>query len=79
MTSYLKMATVQEKAMYVLRFFRTKSVIRKQRRYRTQYGEAPPSDKVIRRWIKQFQETCTVLLRKAAGGPSTSQEVVDLK
>jgi hypothetical protein len=45
MTSYLKMATVQEKAMCILRFFETKSVIKTQRRYRTQYGKDPPSDK----------------------------------
>jgi hypothetical protein len=49
MTSYLKMATVQEKAMCVLCFFETKSVIKTQRCYRTQYGKDPPSDNVIRR------------------------------
>jgi transposase len=35
------------------------------------------SDKAIRRWLKQFQETGRVLHRKGAGRPSTSQEVVD--
>jgi hypothetical protein len=38
-----------------------------QRRYRTQYGKDPPSDKVLRRWLKQFQETGSVLHRKGAG------------
>jgi hypothetical protein len=53
----------------------TKSVIKMQRRYRTQYGKAPPSDNAIRRWLKQFQETGSVLHRtKGAGRPSTSQE-----
>jgi hypothetical protein len=61
MTSYLKMATVQEKAVYVLWFYETKSVIKTQRRYRTQYGKDPPSDNAIRRWLKQFQETGSVL------------------
>jgi hypothetical protein len=61
MTSYLEMATVPEKAMCFLRFFGTKSVIKKQRRYRTQYGNDPPSDNPIRRWLKQFQETGNVV------------------
>jgi hypothetical protein len=39
MTSYLKMGTVQEKAMCVLWFFERNSVIKPQRRYRTQYGK----------------------------------------
>jgi hypothetical protein len=45
-------------------FFETKSVIKMQRRYRTQYGKAPPSDNAIRRWLEQFQETGSVLHRK---------------
>jgi hypothetical protein len=57
-------------------FFETKSVIKRQRRYRTQYGKYPPSDNIIRRWLKQFQETGSVLHRKGAGRPSTSQEVL---
>jgi hypothetical protein len=71
------MATVQEKAMYVLRFFETKSVIRMERRYRTQYGKDPPSDNAIRRWLKQFQETGRVLHRRGLGSLSISQEDVD--
>jgi hypothetical protein len=57
MTSYLKMATVQEKAMCVLRFFEVKSFIKTQRRYRIQYGKVAPSDIAIRRWLKRFRET----------------------
>jgi hypothetical protein len=60
MTPYLKMANVQEKAKCVLRFFETKFVIKTQRRCRTQFGKAPPSDNAIRRWLKQFAETETV-------------------
>jgi heterodisulfide reductase subunit C len=62
--------------MCVLRFLETKSVIKSQRRYRTQYGKNPPSDKAIRRWLKQVQETGRVLHRKGAQRPITSQEVV---
>jgi heterodisulfide reductase subunit C len=54
-----------------------KSVIKMQRRYRTRYGNDPPSDKAIRRWLKQFQETGSVVHRKGAGRPTTSQEDVD--
>ncbi|GBN39706.1 hypothetical protein AVEN_217452-1 [Araneus ventricosus] len=54
------MATVHEKAMCVLWFFETKSVITSQRRYRTTYKKDPPSDNSIRRWLTQFQETGTV-------------------
>ncbi|GBN57361.1 hypothetical protein AVEN_151180-1 [Araneus ventricosus] len=71
------MATVQEKAMCVLWFFETKSVITTQRRFRTTYKKDPPSDNSIRRWLTQFQETGSVLHRKGAGRPSTSQENVD--
>ncbi|GBN30177.1 hypothetical protein AVEN_233114-1 [Araneus ventricosus] len=72
------MATVQEKAMCVLWFFETKSVITTQRRFRTTYKKDPPSDNSIRRWLTQLQETGSVLHRKGAGRPSTSQENVDL-
>jgi hypothetical protein len=74
MTSYLKMVTVQDEAMCLLWIFETKSVIKRQRRYRTQYGTDPPSDKAIRRWLKQFPETGCVLRRKGETRPSTSQE-----
>ncbi|GBM19514.1 hypothetical protein AVEN_107986-1 [Araneus ventricosus] len=71
------MATVQEKAMCVLWFFETKSAITTQRRFRTTYKKDPNSDNSIRRWLTQFQETGSVLHRKGAGRPSTSQEIVD--
>jgi hypothetical protein len=47
LTSYLKMATVQKKTIYVLWFFETKSVIKTQRLYRTQYRKDPPLDNAI--------------------------------
>jgi hypothetical protein len=45
----------------------TKSVIKMQRRYRTEYGKDPPSDNAIRRCLKQFQETGSIL-RSSQGG-----------
>jgi hypothetical protein len=77
MTSYLRMATVREKVVCVLRVFETKSVIEMHCRYRTECGIDPLSDNDIRRWLKQFQETANVLHRKGAGRPSTSHENVD--
>jgi hypothetical protein len=68
---------ISRQAICVLWFFETKSVIKMQCRYRTQYGKDPPLDKSIRRWLKQYQETGNVLRRKEAGRPSTSQEDVD--
>jgi hypothetical protein len=65
-----------KKAMYVFWVFETKSVIKMQRRYRTKYGKDLPSDNAIRRWVKQSQETDSVLHRKGAGRLSTSQEDV---
>jgi hypothetical protein len=44
--------------------FRNKAVIKTQRRYRPQYGKDSPSDNAIQRWLKQFQETDSVLRRK---------------
>jgi hypothetical protein len=75
--SYLKIVTLQEKAMCVLWFCETKSGIKTQRLYRTQYGRAPASDNALRRWLKQFQETGSVRHRKGAGRPSISQEDVN--
>jgi hypothetical protein len=63
--------------MYVPWFFEIKSVIKRHRRYRTQYGKDPLSDNVIRRWLKQYQETGSVLRRKGTGRLKTSQEGVD--
>jgi hypothetical protein len=60
----------------ILWFFERKSFINMQRRYRTQYGRAPLSDNAIRRRLKQFQETGSVLHRKGAGRLSISQEDV---
>jgi hypothetical protein len=71
------MANVQEKAMCVLWFFETKSVIKMQCRFRTHSERDPHSDNAIRRWLKQFQEIGNVLHRKGAGRPSTSQDDVD--
>jgi transposase len=78
MTSYLKIATAQEKAMYLLWYLEKKKFfLRRQRRYITQYGNGTISDNAIRRWLKQFQETGSVLHRKRAGSKITSLDLVE--
>jgi hypothetical protein len=57
--------------------FRNKVLIKTQRPYRTQYRRDPPSDNDTRRWLKQFQETGSVLYGTVAGTPSTWKEDVD--
>jgi hypothetical protein len=47
----------RERNMRTIVFRKKKSVIKLQRRYRTQYEKDAPSDNAIRRWVKQFQET----------------------
>jgi hypothetical protein len=69
MTSYLK--------IHVLWFVKTKFVINTQHRYRTQYEKDALTDNVIRRWVKQFQETGNALYRNVAARPSASQECDD--
>jgi hypothetical protein len=76
MTSY-KVAALQEKATCLFWGFQTKSVIKMQCHCRTQYEKDRPLDNLIRRWLKQFQETGSVLHRRRSGRPSTSQEDVD--
>jgi hypothetical protein len=76
MTSYNKMATVQEKAMCVLWFFETTTVTKTQS-LQNSIRKRSTSDNSIRRLLKQFQEAGSVLYRKRAGRPSTSPEDVD--
>jgi hypothetical protein len=73
-----QMATVQEKAVCVLRFFKERkgSFIKMQRHYRTQYEKDPTSDNAIRRWLKQFQETGSVLHGRGAGDQALRRKLL---
>jgi hypothetical protein len=55
MTSYLKMETVPEKAMFVVWVLETKSLIKRQRRYRTQHGKDSPSDNAGQRYSNRMR------------------------
>jgi hypothetical protein len=73
--SYRKMATVQEKEMCVLWFFETKSIIKIQLRYRTQYGKYPASYNVIRHCLKKFQETDSVVAAVDTATPQMLENI----
>jgi hypothetical protein len=66
------MATIQDNAMRVLWFLETKSVIKTQRRYRTQHRKD-----AFRRWIQQFIETDCVSNRKEGEELRISKQGVD--
>jgi transposase len=56
----------------------TKSVIQVQRRLRREYGEQVPGMQSIKRWLRQFQETGSVLHQKGGGRPSVHADIVDM-
>jgi hypothetical protein len=57
--------------------FRNKVRYQKATSLQNSIWKDPPSDNAIGRWLKQFQETGSVLHPKGARRPSTSQEEVD--
>jgi hypothetical protein len=59
------MAT-DKRNIFAFFIFETKSVVKMQRRHRTQYGKDPSSDKANRRWLKKLQEIAIVLHRTEA-------------
>jgi hypothetical protein len=73
----LKMVTVQEKSMCVLWFPEKSPLSECSVVTELNYRKDPPSDNAIRRPLKQFQETGSVLRRKESESQSTSQDVVD--
>lgn len=66
------MAIVKEKAMCVLWLWETKFPITVQRYFRREFQKTPLTEQSLRRWLKQFQETGSVLRQKGAGRPSVS-------
>jgi hypothetical protein len=68
---------MQEKAMCVLRLWKTKSPVTVNSRFMREFNKDPPTEQSLRRWLKQFQETGSVLHRKEAGRPSVSADTVD--
>lgn len=71
------MTTPQEKAQCVSWFIETKSDTQVQRNFRTKYGKVPPARSSIREWHKKFMDTGSVLHKKGAGRPRTSEENIE--
>jgi hypothetical protein len=60
-----KMETSGEhKSFCVLAFHVNKSAVSVQRHFRTKFGTDPPSDKSIRKWYLQFQDTGCICIRR---------------
>jgi hypothetical protein len=72
--SHSVMAPPQEKAQRVLWFAESKSVVTVQRNFRRVYRKDAPTDKSIREWYQQFQETGSVVKGQSPGKPSTSKD-----
>ena len=61
--------TVNKKALYVLEFAKTESIVTVQRRFRTMYRTEPPTDKTIREWHMKFQQRGCLCAAKRRGRP----------
>ena len=70
------MATREQKAIYVLQFAKTESVIRVERAFRIKFHCNPPSDNV-HRWYHQFEDTGYLCKGKSSGRPSMIEERVE--
>jgi hypothetical protein len=68
----------QQKAMSVLWFWETKSVIQVQRRYSPEYEERAPGWQSIKRRLEHIQETASVLHKIGAGWPSVEADTVQM-
>ena len=71
------MLTIQQKAQCVLRYQQLKSPTAVQRKFRNEFGQNPPHTNSIKKWFKNFMETCRILDRKRSGRPSIDEETVD--
>ena len=71
------MLTIQQKAQCVLWYHKLKSPTAVQRKFRNEFGHDPPNTNSIKRWLKNFMETGSILERKRSGRPSIDEETVD--
>ena len=71
------MLTIQQKAQCVLWYHKLKSPTAVQRKFRNEFGQDPPHTNSIKRWLKNFMETSSILDRKRLGRPSIDEETVD--
>ena len=71
------MLTIQQKAQCDLWNHVSKSSIAVQCKFRYEFGQDPPHINSIKRWLKNFMETGSILDRKRSGRPSIDGETVD--
>jgi hypothetical protein len=70
-----KMATVEDKAKLVKFVHETGSIVAAQRRFRREFGRAPPHRNSIKKWVKQFSGD--VKNKKSPGRPKIFDQSVD--
>ena len=58
--------TGAEKAFFVLQFAKCESIVMVQCRFRTQYHKHPPTNKTIRTWYNNFEQTGSLSAGKRA-------------
>ena len=72
-----KMASQQEKALCVLRFEVSRSVITVQREYRARFRKDAPHRSNIIRWYRQFVETGCLCKGKSPVRPRVSDDNIE--
>ena len=71
------MASQQEKALCVLRFEVSRSVITVQREFRARFRKDAPCRNNISRWYRQFVETGCLCKGKSPGRPRVSDDNIE--
>ena len=71
------MLTIQQKPQCVLWYHKLKSPTAVQRKFRNEFGRDPPHTNSIKRWLKNFMETGSILDGKRSGRPSIDEETVN--
>jgi len=68
---------MKEKAHCVLWYYKTKSPVSVQRKFRNEYGRPPPDVKSVKAWYSKFAETGSLGDLNRNGRSSVSDETVD--
>ena len=70
------MLTIQQKVQCVLWSHKLKSSTAAQRNFRNEFEQDPPHSNNIKRWLKNFMETGSILDCKRLGRPSIDEKTV---
>ena len=69
--------TVNKKALYVLEFAKTESIVTVQWRFRIMYHTEPSTDKTIPEWYMKFEQSGCPCAAKRSGRLGPSAETVE--